>query len=256
MHRLPILLSICLVALLCLQSGCKSGKRTKDPIVKEEPLPPHLEKAYREDAARLTVREILTTASTGERSADLPADRVKFFYDVLGKIYRLTLTTDSIPDISHIHTLKTPSLKEVLVILEKDSPFETNWSKGMTSTSNLYVNQLISKYKLRIKNYRKSALGPTLVFESRDFINTTELAFLLTQVDGIRHAEAEGIAGDGNNIEWGSDSKNRMAMKYSVGAGDCPSGCIYRKYWIFYVGPQGELDYMGTRGSIPDDVED
>lgn len=214
-------------------------------------LPADLAKAYKEDAARLAARELISSKQTGELGADIPPARIAYFYDLLSKIYWMSLGADSIPDLSSIHTFPSPNLHEVMVVLEKDSPFKENWSKGVTTTSNLYLNQMIARYHLKIKNYRESGLGPTMIFESPDYINTTELAYLLKNIESIRHAEAESMVGDGNNIEWGSDSKNAMALKYSIGDGDCPSGCINRKYWVFYVLPTGEIDYMGTRGNIP-----
>ena len=155
--------------------------------------------------------------------------------------------------ISEIHTFPSPNLQHVMVVLEKNSDLKENWSKGITATSNLYLNQMIARYKLTIKNYRESTLGPTLILESPMLINTTELAFLLKNVEGIKHAESESMIGDGNNIEFGSDSKNAMAIKYSIGEGDCPSGCIYRKYWVFYVSPTDGINYMGTRGKLKDE---
>jgi hypothetical protein len=233
----------------CKGSKEKQGKNT------EKELPAELAKAYREDAARLAVRELLSTTQTGERGAEIPQERIDYFYGLLSKIYWMAVKDDSIPDLSGIHTFKTPNLHKILVVLEKDSPFKENWSKGITMTSNLYLNQLIAKHQLSIKDYRVSGLGPTLIMESPQFLNTPELAFLIKNFETIRHAEPEGVAGDGNDITWGSDSKNALALKYSIGAGDCPSGCIQRKYWIFYVLQDGSIDYMGTRGNIPKELE-
>ena len=64
------------------------------------------------------------------------------------------------------------------------------------------------------------------------------------------------MAGDGNDIIWGSEGKNHMALKFKVGQGDCPSGCINNKYWIFYVQEDGSINYMGTRGELPEGEED
>lgn len=247
---------ILLLSLLVLGfAACKPAQeKQKKPTATKE-LPANLAEAYREDAARLAVRELLSTTQTGERGAEIPQERMDYFYGLLTKVYWMAVEDDSIPDLSSIHTFKTPNLRQILVILEKDSPFKENWSQGITMTSNLYLNQLISKHKLRINNYRESALGPTLVLESLDYLNTPELAFLIKNFETIRHAEAEGVAGDGNDITWGSDSKNAMALKFSIGAGDCPSGCIQRKFWVFYVLPDGSITYMGTRGNIPKEMD-
>lgn len=231
-------------------SACKSskdGQQKKNAKV----LPAELAKAFKEDAARLAVRELITGTQTGELGADIPQARIDYFYDLLSRIYWMGQENDNVPDVSAIRTFPRPNLQHVMVILDKNSDFKENWSKGVTTTSNLYLNQMISKYRLSIKNYRESAMGPTLILESPMYINTTELGFLLKNIESIRHAEADGMIGDGDNVEWGSDSKNAMALKFSMGEGDCPSGCIHRKQWVFYVMPTGEINYMGARGKLP-----
>jgi hypothetical protein len=243
-----------LIVVVVAWSACKSSQGGKKPSANRE-LPAELAAAYREDASRLAVREYLSTSQTGEQDAVIPQDRVDYFYGLLSKIYWMYKDIDSIPDLSGIHTLKNPNLRQIMVVLEKDSPFKENWSKGVTMTNNLYLNQLISKNKITIKNYRETTLGPTLTMETAGFVNTKELAFLVKNFESIRHAEAEGTIGDGNDITYGSDSKNAMAIKYSIGEGDCPSGCINRKWWVFYIMPDGTINYMGTRGKIPANLE-
>ncbi|MEM7036111.1 MAG: hypothetical protein AAF570_03955 [Bacteroidota bacterium] len=250
-----ILAILALAVGLSFQSGCKSGPKG-DKETKKDALPEALAKAYQEDAARMTLREILSSNQSGEREAELPKERVAYFYDLLSKIYWMSEKDEEIPKISHIHTFGSPSLNQILTVLEKDAEFKENWANGRTMSSNLYLNQLMSRYKLKIKNYRDGALGPTMILESPMYVNTTELAFLLSNIDGIRHAEAQGMVGDGNDISFGGDGKNHVAVKYSIGKGDCPSGCIHRKYWIFYLNDDGSISYQGTRGSLPEEGEE
>ena len=228
--------------------ACKSKKVTQKP---DPELPTELAAAYREDAARLAVREYNTTSQTGEQVATIPQDRIDYFYGLLSKAYWLYSKSDSIPDLSGIHTQKSPNLRQINVVLQKDSPFKENWSKGVTLTNNLYLNQLIAKYKISIKNYRESTLGPSLTMEAGYNVNTKELGFMVKNFETIRSAEPQAPIGDGNDITYGTDSKNATSLKFSIGEGDCPSGCINRKFWIFDIMTDGKVVYMGTRGKIP-----
>lgn len=236
-------------------AACTGSKEKQQKPTAGRELPAQLAAAYREDAARLAVREYNTTTQTGERIADIPEDRINYYFDLLTKVYWMCVDSDTIPDLSIIHTRQTPNLRQIQVVLDKTSTFKDNWSKGITMTSNLYLNQLISKYKLTIKNYQETSIGPSMIFESPTPINTRELAFLFKNFETIRSAEPAGIVGDGNDITWGTDSKNAMALRFSIGAGDCPSGCTQRKFWTFYVLPDGSLNYMGARGTIPKELE-
>ncbi|MEM6270337.1 MAG: hypothetical protein AAF998_12920 [Bacteroidota bacterium] len=228
--------------------GCKSSS----PKAQKEALPEDLALKYREDAARLAVRELNTSRTSGEMEARIPPDRIAFYYDLLSKAYWMSQKDADVPsDFTGIHTLGNPHLKEISVVLENDAEFKSQWANGSTMTANLYLNQLMSRYRLKIQNYREGALGPSLTLVSPTYINTVQLAFILEKIDGIKFAQAEGIAGDGDDVTWGSDSKNAMALKFSKGEGDCPSGCIHRKWWVFYVDAGGEMNYMGTRGQLP-----
>jgi hypothetical protein len=246
--------SLWMLALLLAFAACKSRKDAqKTPTIRS--IPDSVAAAYREDAARLTVRELYRTSQSGEDAAELPKDRVDYYYDLLSRVYWMCMDSASIPDLTGIHTLKRPDLRQVRVVLDKDSPFQENWSKGILLTSNLYLNQLISRHELMIKNYRETPMGPILTLESPNYMNTPELAFLIKNFETVRSAEPEGVSGDGNDITWGTDSKNAMSLKYSIGAINCASDCIQRKYWIFHVLPDSSIRYMGTRGMIPKELE-
>ncbi len=217
-------------------------------------IPADLAAKYKEDAHRLAAREYNTTSRNSQPDMGLPQDRVGFFYDLLTKVYLMSEKDPEIPSIRDIHTFPNPPLHNVMVVLEKDADFSRNWIKGQRMTSNLYLNQVMSQNGLRLSGFRESGLGTTGIISSPNYVNTKDLAYILQGIDGIKVAEPDIVAGDGNNIEWGSEGKNHMALKFSKGAGDCPSGCIYRKYWIFYV-QDGNISYVGTRGELPGEDE-
>ena len=247
-HLSRILLLFLLTGLV--MAGCKTGSGGK----RGKKIPAEVLAKYREDAARLALRELNSSRQSGENEARIPSTRIDFFYELLMKAHRMSMKNKEIPNgLSGIHTLRNPNMRQMLVVLEKDAEFKNSWANGGTTTGNLYLNQLMSRYKLKPKNFREGTLGPTLILESPDFINTPQLALLFERIPGIKSAQAEGLLGDGNDITWGSDSKKDMALKCSIGREDCPSGCIYQKYWIFYVTKEGEMTYMGTRGSLPNE---
>ncbi|HEY3395122.1 MAG TPA: hypothetical protein VGK58_20650 [Lacipirellulaceae bacterium] len=61
------------------------------------------------------------------------------------------------------------------------------------------------------------------------------LAELFRPVEGVRHAEPNGIVGDGNDIV----ARANRTYTLSRGFGDCPAGCIYRESWDFTVTDDG-----------------
>jgi|GEM_PF-2445454 len=247
----PLMLAL-VMALFSLQA-CKSRDQDKKKSPKaniDMKIPPELAAKYKEDAHRLAVREYNTSTRNEEPQIKIPADRVSFFYNLLAKAYLLSEKDAEVPSIQGIHTFPNPNMSRIMVILEKDAEFADDWKKGQRMTRNLHLNQIMSENGLKVSDCHETGSGARCIVSTNQFVNTKELAFVLTSIEGIKLAEPDGVAGDGNNIEWGSEGKNHMALKFSKGTGDCPSGCIYRKYWIFYW-QDGNLTYTGTRGELP-----
>lgn len=248
-RNLLYLLAACL---LTFTFGCKgAAKTTENEKPDDSDIPAMVLKKYKEDAARLALRDLNARRAGIVTAADLPKQRIEYYYDKLKKIYRLILATEEIPDITHIHTHTSPHLTEVLVVLEKDCPWKDRWKDGIISTEDINLNQLTGRYNMKIEAYREGALGPTMKLVANKFINTKEMARLLVHVEGISIAEPEGVIGDGNNIQTALSTNERNKMLFSIGWGDCPSGCIHRAYWSFEIQSNGAVIYVGQSGDTP-----
>ena len=57
------------------------------------------------------------------------------------------------------------------------------------------------------------------------------------------------MGGDGNDIR--ASRADLILLDYSVGYGDCPAGCIGRRFYHFAVHEDGTVDYLGASGSPP-----
>jgi hypothetical protein len=81
-------------------------------------------------------------------------------------------------------------------------------------------------------------------------LNIKALARLFNGITGVRFAEPNGVVGDGNDIA-GSVGDSRVLLDYSVGYGDCPAGCIARRFYHFAIHDDGTVEYLGATGSPP-----
>jgi hypothetical protein len=255
-RSLSHLSSLILLVLLLASSACKSQKTTQKPDKKspkgQPELPAELVAAYKEDAHRIALRELQSQKTvTGEMEARIPQERVDYFYDKLVKSYAIWMKSDSIEDLTHIHTFGNPDMRTIRLVVAPESPYLKTWSQYNEVTENLYINQLVSKYGLEITEYKTTTLGPTVYMRSAGFINTPELCYILANFEGIKFVEPEGKAGDGDDIEVTSTAKTGRILRFSIGAGDCPSGCIHRKYWNFLLEDSGNVRYIGIEGEIP-----
>ena len=87
----------------------------------------------------------------------------------------------------------------------------------------------------------------TVVLEAKTTLNTDALISTLNEIGGIKRAEYEQASGDGNDIEI-RPFEEYLELTYSVGYGDCPSGCRFRTYWQFKVFADCSIEYVGNFG--------
>lgn len=62
---------------------------------------------------------------------------------------------------------------------------------------------------------------------------------------GVLYAGELGTPGDGDDI-WIDSRGDAYHWIFSVGSGDCPSGCINHSYWGFTTNADGDITYQGS----------
>ena len=108
----------------------------------------------------------------------------------------------------------------------------------------------MSRYALSFTGAHTLSQGDVLItLESAQSLNIDALAPLLSNVKGVKYSSPNGMFGDGNDIE-GTVEESRVVLAYSVGSGDCPAGCINRRYYRFAIDPTGLVEYLGASGVI------
>ena len=71
-------------------------------------------------------------------------------------------------------------------------------------------------------------------------LHSRHLATLYADLPGVQYAEPDGYVGDSPNI-YPRSTPSGLTYLFRYAWGDCPSGCIYSKYWYFVItatGPQ------------------
>jgi len=89
--------------------------------------------------------------------------------------------------------------------------------------------------------------GNWAALESGHSLNTVALGNAFATIDGVNYAAPDSFGGDGNNIEM-TEYGTEITLKYSVGWGDCPAGCISRHYWEFRINEDCEVEFLGNSG--------
>lgn len=84
----------------------------------------------------------------------------------------------------------------------------------------------------------KKIISSFVVLSFNGILHSRHLATLYTNLPGVQYAEPDSYAGDSPNIYPRSTSSG-LTYLFRYAWGDCPSGCIYNKYWYFIIMPTG-----------------
>lgn len=235
-----------------LVAGCDgaTAPRSIHLIVNDSLLPPELRAAYVEDASRLALRDL---QATGYSEIPIPQDAVEPYYAGLVAVYNAGSlpARDSVVDVYHIHTFGSPETRSLLLQLLGTEPWVERLARDEIPTGEPAIDTLLARYALSLGSVYPLHEGDVLLtLESSDPLNISALAPLFSGIGGVRFAAPNGRVGDGHDI-GGSIEESRVLLDYSVGFGDCPAGCIGRRFYHFAVRDDGTVEYLGASGSGP-----
>ncbi|MFA6517945.1 MAG: T9SS type A sorting domain-containing protein, partial [Bacteroidia bacterium] len=161
---------------------------------------------------------------------------------------------DSVIHQFDIHTSRSPSLISFSIIADSTLPWMQQLGMGNIPTGTPEVDSLLIPYGLMVNSYFRrfgSEVNHWVFFKSDSFYNTRALAKAFEKIQGVSHTEPEFAIGDGNYI-IDSIYNDHVELIYSLGWGDCPAGCINRRFWKFNVYNDCSVEYMGSYGDLID----
>ena len=212
-------------------------------------VPEPLRAAYRDDAARMALRDL---QARGYSDIPIPAEAVQPYYDGLVAVYNATAlpARDTVVDVFAIHSFGNPPTRALFLWASLSETWVERLSRGEVPTGDPDVDAVLAQYDLSFTGAHILSQGDVLItLASSEALNIAALAPLFRGFAGVRYSEPNGMVGDGNDIE-GTLEESRVVLAYSVGSGDCPAGCINRRYYRFAVEPDGTVLYLGASGTI------
>jgi hypothetical protein len=207
--------------------------------------------AYEEDAVRLAIRHLVENGSPSQHDVEPPAQLVASMFNALERVHAFAHPArDTVVDVYRIHTFPHPQTRQVMVRVDPAHEWTRAWSAGNSLTGNSTVDSLVARYDLTLRNYFRWSIGEVALLRAGRPLNMTALAARFAPIGGVIWAEQDGVGGDGADIRV-SRSGDGWRLDYSIGYGDCPSGCINRRTWSFSVSAAGTVRYLGASGSPP-----
>jgi hypothetical protein len=198
---------------------------------------PFIQEAYFDDAVELYIREIVANPKHfNYNNSELDEMELNKILSVFQAVHNLqSPETDTVFNIYNIHALKCNGTKSIVMHVNTEAPEIIKLANGEIPTGNKQLDYLLETYEF--DSVRTSYSYPQFAWISVNTKKTYNLLPLINEfekIPSIALAENNGGCFDGNNIKL-ERGDVKTTVDFSIGRGDCPAGCIYRKHWVFEV---------------------
>ena len=203
---------------------------------------------YINDARQLYLRDILADSNhPNYNEAVLDTNEINEILGIFQLVYNLkSPIRDTVFDIYKIHALPCYSLQSIGLKVDVSAPEIINMVNGQIPTGNNDLDNVLTKYEFdSVRTAYSYPDFPWLSIYTKNSYNLKPLIKAIEEVPSVILAENNGGCFDGNDINLERDS-DKATISFSIGRGDCPAGCIYRRYWIFRI-ENNRVKYIKTK---------
>ena len=253
---MKIYLTIISVSFFLFFQGCNTGVAPQENNYEmttsdDSNIPDSVKSLYLQDAARLSLRYLYIQKSPDTLLIEIPNNLVSLLYSGLIHIYNCkTLdNTKYITKTNPIHTFPRPVLNTLLVAVDTSYSWTKAWQNKTVTTDNSQINDLILPYDFKIHSYFSLTTYYVAELKTDRSINLYALSERLEKIPGVLHAGPDSYGGGGNDIEATIYTNSNIEYIFSIGWGDCPSGCIERHYWKYTVDTEGYVHFVKEYGN-------
>lgn len=207
---------------------------------------------YRNDADRLALDRTYRNGTAWEDSIAIDPDWAATAMNALVAVHNSTLPArDTVVDMLFIHVFPFRSLRSLMVRADSTLPWMEQLQQGNIPTGTPAIDELMADYGITVTDYFTWPWlgGDHMAVLSTGFnVNVLPLCALFMAQPGVADADPNGVCCDGSTIA-DSVHTDHVNLLYSLGWGDCFSGCIFRRYWEFNVLPDCTVEYVGSYGA-------
>lgn len=204
-----------------------------------------------QDAEILALREIVPFITNPYYdSIDIP---VTYSQPILSDLMAVRNATgipevDTVNSLLHIHTFPAPEIHEIILSADTSILWVYNLYHEIFPTGNNMADSIITLYDIYVPyQWSFPGYGTWIIIRSPQMINALAMSNYFATQPGIIESSTGGVIGDGSDIVF-THYTEFDKLTYSYGWGDCPSGCIARRYWDFYVYSDCGVEFMSSYG--------
>ena len=205
----------------------------------EERLESFVADEYFEDAKQIYFREVINDSNHPNYDDPiLNVTEINEILDIIQAVYNSNSPErDTVFEVYEIHTQYCFNLNSITIEGKTYLPEIQNLAKGIIPTGNAELDAILTTYhfdsveKLH-KDYPKY---PWLILYSSQDYNLIPIEKALRSLPSIVTADFEKNCNGGGEYIRLDRNSDFTTITFSIGRGDCPSGCTYRKFWEFKV---------------------
>ena len=208
-------------------------------------VPQTVQNNYDRDVNHLALNRIINQNSSYKDSIVIPQNYKDTIWQGLSAIFNLTsiVARDSVFDNYCIHQAVNIVYHKIYVAVDTSYSWTHQWQNLISTTGITQLDNLLSMYGFTITHF--STFGSNYAtLETTQNINVTPLCDSIATFNGVLYSEPVTNVGDGNEIVYNKYGNDRF-YDFSVGYGDCPSGCTSRLIFKFKVYDNCSVDYLG-----------
>jgi hypothetical protein len=221
------------ILFILLLSGCK---KSTAPLFDYNSikLDTFIVNNYSRDAKILYYNEIYNNPEHINRNNPiLDTNEIKKILKIIQAVYDLnSKESNTIFKSNKIHTALINSFNTIELKVDPTLPEIKKMINRVRPTGNQDLDNLLNTYSLdSVKTLSYTTFSWVTLCTKKEF-NMIAIMNKFNQNPSIILAEVGSFGGDGNRITL-SRTINSTNIIFSIGTGDCPSGCTYHKYWDF-----------------------
>ncbi len=193
---------------------------------------------YEKDARQLYFHEIISNPNHPDYDTTaIDEEKIKDILKIIQAVYDTDIPErDTVFNKYDIHSRYCYSFNSISLKVASDSSEIQNLVDNQIPTGQKQMDSLLTTFEFdSVKTNTGYPDSAWLTLYCRGEYNMIPIQQAFADIPSVLNAEInKGCGGDGNNIRLDRDN-NEASIIFSIGRNDCPSGCLYHKYWVFRI---------------------
>lgn len=205
---------------------------------------------YDADVKHLAFNRIVDYNIPYKDSVEIPQIWQDTIWGGLSAIFNLINVPerDTVFDLYCIHQYPSSLNHQIYVSVDTSYGWTQNWQSLNTTTGISALDSLLAEYGFTITAFSYFA-GNIATLTTNQNINVQPICDSIETFVGVNFSEPKPYIGDGDHIKYYKVG-NEKYYEFSIGWGDCASGCTERRFYTFKVYSDCSVKFMGSTGSI------